>query len=62
MIAKCRECDKDFHTQSGQGQLFCSVHCQLKRDPLESEPVHRPSRRARPAKTVKIPRSNIPVC
>lgn len=62
MTRECSECGTPFHTVCGQGQIFCSVHCQLKRDPLECDAVHK-TLRSRAAKTPpRIPKTNIPAC
>ena len=61
MKIKCAECGTPFNTDCGQGQIFCSVYCQLKRDTLECDP--RIEGRGRPAKTPpRIPKTNIPAC
>lgn len=52
MKTTCRECGKAFHTTLNSPQLFCSVGCQLKGDPLESEPP-RQRMRSRAARTVR---------
>ena len=51
MKVPCRECGKMFHTLPQDGQIFCSVGCQLAVDSIDGVYMHRPVGRARPAKT-----------
>lgn len=52
MESTCRECGMTFRTTLSSPQIFCSVGCQLKGDPLESEPP-RQRMRSRAARTVR---------
>ena len=52
MFSECVICGKAHYFDLSNPQLFCSIGCQLKRDPLETENVHKVLR-TRPAKTPK---------
>ena len=53
MLIECTNCGKPYHTALSSPQIFCSVGCQLFRDPLETETITLKPYRCRPAKTVR---------
>lgn len=51
MKVACRECGETFHTLPRDGQIFCSVGCQLAVDSIDNEYVWYSAMRSRPART-----------
>lgn len=54
MLMECTSCGKPFHTSLTSPQIFCSIGCQLLKDPLETETIDLKKYRSRPARTARI--------
>ena len=50
-MTTCSACGKHFLTSFTEGNIFCSVGCQISNDPIE--PIQRPVSRSRPARTAR---------